>query len=114
MPLFLFAGFVGVIFSIVGYILTRRPPKRINFWYGYRTLGSIRSQERWDFAQVYSAKRLFSGGIFLIVVSLISLLPFGFDIMTEVIITLVLVAGIPIWIIVSTEIELKKRFGNKK
>lgn len=42
------------------------PPKTINGWYGYRTARSMKSQERWEFAQIYSARELVKHGLFLI------------------------------------------------
>ena len=41
------------------------PPKKINSLYGYRTSSSMKSQERWDFAQIYSAKEMFKAGAIL-------------------------------------------------
>ena len=34
----------------------QKPPERINSGYGYRSTRSMRSQEAWDFAQVYSGR----------------------------------------------------------
>ena len=48
----------GLIFLIAGYIQHRFPPKKINHLYGYRTSASMKSQESWDFAQEYSAKKV--------------------------------------------------------
>lgn len=53
-------GFVllscGIISILAGIILLKKPPKRINFLYGYRTNKSMRNQQSWDFAQMYSGK----------------------------------------------------------
>lgn len=61
----------GPIFMIAGYLLLKKPPKRINTLYGYRTSNSMKSQERWDFAQNYSAKELMNLGFFLFLTSFI-------------------------------------------
>jgi len=57
-PLFIIPILTGFIFSAAGLIMFKYPPKIINSLYGYRTLISMKSQERWDFAQRYSAQKL--------------------------------------------------------
>ena len=60
---------VGIIFIAVGLILYFFPPKKINSLYGYRTASSMKSQEKWDFSQKYSAKIMMTIGLFLVVLS---------------------------------------------
>ena len=59
----------GAIFIIAAAVLYLFPPKKRNFIYGYRTAASLRSQERWDFAQRYGAKQLAIGGALMIFIS---------------------------------------------
>lgn len=59
----------GIIFMIMGIIMNIFPPKKINGLYGYRTASSMKSQEKWDFAQKYSAKIMMAIGLFLVVLS---------------------------------------------
>lgn len=47
---------VGIVFILAGLIMYAFPPKKINGLYGYRTQTSMQSQQKWDFAQTYSAK----------------------------------------------------------
>ena len=56
----------GLIFIIAGFIMFRFPPKKINMFYGYRTISSMKSQERWDFSQLYSAKKLIYFGFVML------------------------------------------------
>ena len=56
-PLVLILCISGLIFLLAGFIQQRFPPKKINHLYGYRTSNSMKSQESWDFAQEYSAKK---------------------------------------------------------
>jgi uncharacterized membrane protein len=70
-PIFLIPFITGLVFIITGIILFQFPPKKINGFYGYRTFSSMKSQERWDFAQLYAAKELIKSGIILTVLSLI-------------------------------------------
>lgn len=65
---------VGVIFLVVGTLFYFFPPKKINHIYGYRTSTSMKSQERWDFAQKYSAVKMIQGSLFLLAVSGLGLL----------------------------------------
>lgn len=45
-----------------GYFMLKKPPKKINGIYGYRTWRSKKSQENWDFAQEYAAKHMIKAG----------------------------------------------------
>ena len=47
---------VGIVFILAGSIMYVFPPKKINSFYGYRTASSMQSQQKWNFAQTYSAK----------------------------------------------------------
>ncbi len=47
-PVVLISLIVLIIFKIF-------PPKSINSWYGYRTMESMKSTQKWSFAQKYSA-----------------------------------------------------------
>lgn len=101
----------GGALSIAGAILHFFPPKKINYWYGYRTSASMRSQERWDFAQKYSARGLVLLGLALMAVSLIDKL-FNISLALEIFIALgLLIAGV-IGVILRVEKALKERFGN--
>lgn len=59
----------GAIFILAGFIMLVFPPMKINGLYGYRTGSSMKSQDRWDFAQKYSAKELMRSGVVLILTS---------------------------------------------
>src|SRR5690606_10507339 len=60
---------VGIVFVAVGIFMYLFPLKKINGLYGYRTSSSMESQEKWDFAQKYSAKVMMAIGLFLVVLS---------------------------------------------
>jgi polyferredoxin len=64
---------IGSIFTIVGMITYIFPPKKINSLYGYRTNSSMKTQERWDFAQAYSTKLMILLGVTLAVLSCLGL-----------------------------------------
>ena len=66
-PLFITLGSCGVIFIVMGYFMSKKPPKEINGLYGYRTPRAMKNQKIWDYAQVYSAKVMMKyGGYFLL------------------------------------------------
>lgn len=103
---------VGIIFVITALILLRFPPKKINYFYGYRTSASMTNQERWDFSQKYSAVKMLQLGIYLFAISFLNLL---IDISQEVSVFIgigLLILGC-IYMFVTTEKAIKKNFPNK-
>lgn len=59
----------GVVFVIVGFFMSKFPPKKINRLIGYRTARSMKNQQQWDFAQTYSAKEMMKLGALLVLCS---------------------------------------------
>ena len=103
---------VGLIFLFVASITYYYPPEDIDSPIGYRSRSSTKNKEQWDFAQRFSSIRMILGGLFLMVVSLTKLVVV-FPIDTEMIIGLILVVGVVIYLIVATELAIKKNFPNK-
>ena len=108
-PLTLILGVTGLIFYVVGYIQFKYPPKKINHFYGYRTRTSMQSQEVWNYAQTFSAKKIqhlgvysFFGGILAYFVNI--------DQLYGMWIGISLVTVLPILLISKIEKELKRRF----
>lgn len=60
---------VGIVFIIAGAIMYVFPSKRINSFYGYRTASSMKNQQKWNFAQTYSAKIMMLTGLIFIFLS---------------------------------------------
>lgn len=107
-PLTLLVGVIFVIAAVVVYIF---PPKKINNFYGYRTASSMKSQEAWDFSQRYSAVFMFWIGLVLLGSSLINLLlPMSQN--ADVILGSVLIVVGCVFLIWSTEKNIKKKFPN--
>ncbi|UYW00389.1 SdpI family protein [Flavobacterium agricola] len=67
--LFAMPFFCGLFFMLVGIIMYNFPPKKVNYFYGYRTESSMKSLPRWHFAQKYAAKALALLGAFFILIS---------------------------------------------
>ena len=72
-PLIAVPFMTGSIFIVAGLITLKFPPKKINWIYGYRTPRSMKNQERWDFAQIYSSRVMIKLGGFLVLFSLLGL-----------------------------------------
>lgn len=58
----------------IGRLFMKRPPKRINGIYGYRTKRSMKTQETWDFAHRYLRYLWFKIGLVLIPLSALPLI----------------------------------------
>ncbi len=102
----------GLIFFFVALIMYYYPPKEINSLYGYRTSSSMKSQERWNFAQRFSSLRMIEGGLFLMLFSFLKLaFAFSVDIEMPISITALIIVGI--YLLLTTERALKKNFSNK-
>jgi len=59
--------FISILFSIF-------PPKKINSWYGFRTVSSMSNQENWDKANFLASRWLVKIVVSLIVIQLITYL----------------------------------------
>lgn len=97
-----------------GAVFLRRPPRKINGAYGYRTARSMASQEAWDFAHAYFGRLWKRMGLAMLPLSVLAMLPclgkgenmvglWG-DILSAVECVPMLLAIVP------TERALKKRF----
>lgn len=110
-------------FSMIffGIVFVKKPPKQINFWYGYRTTMSTKNTETWMFAHWYFGRIWRMEGWILLPLAIIAMLfVLGKDTdtvgfygggvaMVECVLML-----IPI---IFTEVALHKRFdsnGNRK
>ena len=69
-PLFITLGSCSVIFIVMGYFMSKNPPKEINGLYGYRTPRSMKNQKIWDYSQVYSAKVMMKYGEYFLLLCL--------------------------------------------
>jgi len=109
-PMFIILAATGAVFIVMGLIMLKNPPKKINDWYGYRTESSKKSQERWDFAQQHSSKRMTKAGQLLAILSLAAAL-FKLEQMPGAIIAIVIVVGCCTYVVISTEKALREKFG---
>ncbi|MEP2668637.1 MAG: SdpI family protein [Cyclobacteriaceae bacterium] len=102
----------GSFFMFGGWIMLVFPPKKINWWYGYRTSSSTKNQERWDFAQRYSAKEMIKVGGFLLLTSVIGLVYQPNESVSTIIVSVLIITAI-IALIVRVENAIKNRFSKR-
>ncbi|UFK97276.1 SdpI family protein [Kaistella faecalis] len=108
-PFFNITALVGGILFVAGFIMYRFPPKKINYFYGYRTNSSMKNQDRWDFAQKYSARQMMVTGFFLAASSLLVLFSdFGSFLTLGVGLAFVILAGVIL--LIRVEKAIKRRF----
>lgn len=100
----------GPIFILAGIAMSAFPPKKINALYGYRTSNSMKSQERWDFAQKYSSRELINSGGILLFTSVLGFLIKPSDDMA-IILGLGLMIAVIVVLFIRVETAIKKRFS---
>ncbi len=99
----------GVVFLLVSALLYYKPPKKINWYYGYRTTRSMQSQKAWDFAQRYSAKVMaFCAVVMLVIGSIIAI--FSYNTIMHMYLDLGVILGAVIVMLYKTEQQLKAKF----
>lgn len=107
-PLFLIPATSGLMFMIVGYIMLKFPPTKINSLYGYRTSSSMKNQERWDFSQKYAAIEMIKLAAVLTLSSIIGLVYYPEDTLAEI-----LGLGFLILMVVILLLRVEKAIKNK-
>jgi len=103
------AFLTGIILAVTGIIQYVFAPKKINNFYGYRTPSSMRSEERWHFAQKYSALKLIVGGLSLLLISTLPLVVEMSETLQIIIQPGIILLSIA-YLFYSTEKALKTRF----
>ncbi|QLG45134.1 SdpI family protein [Costertonia aggregata] len=105
---FFLAIFNGLLFTILGWLYMKYPPKEINHIYGYRTRRSMANQHIWDYANAIGSKMIYYIGLVTLFSS--TLLYFIFDSGTVVMASIfILLLGLGIGMY-KCETLLNKRF----
>ncbi len=106
---------VPLVMIVLGILMQKVAPKKINWWCGYRTKRSMASQEAWDFAQSYSGKWMWIVGAALFVITAVVWLFFMHSDKNTLDIASLVIVGVQVVLLVLTivpvEIALKRRFG---
>jgi uncharacterized membrane protein len=100
----------GPIFMVMAIIMKKFPPRQINGIYGYRTSSSMKSQDRWDFSQIYSANEMIKLGFLLLLTSLLGLV-LNLNEVSEIALGLVLMIIMVVLLVVRTEKAIQRKFG---
>jgi uncharacterized membrane protein len=95
---------------LLGWLLKKFPPKKINHLYGYRTQRSMKNQATWEAANKYFSLVFFKISLcsFLIPVALYFLYP-----QQNVLITIVTNTLLLLYVLYATEKHLKARFDTQ-
>ncbi len=110
-----FCLLIPIVMVVFGALFLKRAPKQINFIFGYRTAGSMRSKETWNFAHRFFGKIWMILGVVLFVLSVAVMLIFlkgdkntvG-TVGTVIAFIQMVCLTVPI---IPTEIALKKKFS---
>lgn len=99
-----------IFMLIISFIYFKYPPKKINYFYGYRTKRSMKNNENWSFANNYAAKLLinFSVYSFFIPPFLYFLYP-----KNNFLITIIIHSALILSVLYFTEKQLKRKFKEK-
>lgn len=62
---------IPILITVIGFLMYKRPPKKINWFVGYRTRKSMKNQEVWEKANRYCGKLCIIVGLIMVVVSVI-------------------------------------------
>ena len=101
---------VGTIYLLAGIFVLNFPPKKINHLYGYRMASSMKSQERWDFAQMKSSWEMIKIAIIMIILSGIPLIiPMSEDLNMGL--SLFILIALTALMIYRVEKAIKNKFG---
>jgi uncharacterized membrane protein len=92
---------------LLGWLLKKYPPKKINHLYGYRTQRSMKNQATWEAANTYSSLVFFKVSLysFFIPVALYFLYP-----QQNVLFTIITNTLLLLYVLYATEKHLKARF----
>lgn len=108
---------VPVLMIIVGAVLAKRPPQKINRWIGYRTSASMKNKEAWAFANKYSGKLMCIAGIIMLPITIVVMLPLRGTAENTLMVWATVIPLVQIVVIVLlvavVQCALKKKFGSK-
>ena len=104
---------VPLIMLICGFLMYKHPPKKINFFVGYRTKKSMKNKINWKKANIYSGKIMLITGIVTTIISIIILILELLNIIRitdEILVVIILIQLLPLSVpIILTEKKLKEK-----
>ena len=100
---------IPVLMMVVGYLMFKYPPKKVNLFVGYRTFKSMKNEKTWKVANRYCGKIWINIGIILFAISLLLFLLFHFEVFVfnENILTIITLLELTIMVITVFLVENK-------
>ncbi|GAB1159731.1 MULTISPECIES: SdpI family protein [Paenibacillus] len=95
----------GVCYFVLGLMLFKKPPKKINGIYGYRTPRAMSDPDLWDEAQRYSANLMMQFGV---IITVFGILGFWFTDVQALVLSLFAVAFYTFRLFTKVEGRLKE------
>jgi len=99
----------GGIFYLVALVLSKFPPKKINYFYGYRTKASMKSQESWNFSQKLHIKKMKYISLYIFIIGAFSIF-LNIELMWSLWLGIITSILMPVLMILEVEKELKTRY----
>lgn len=99
---------MGLSLVIIGAIAAKKPPKKINTMYGYRTKLAMSTQEHWDRAQALSGPMIVKQGLFLMLLGVAGFFTPRVSELGEVVLSMLLLGGVVYYGFWKIEGELRK------
>ena len=99
----------GGIFYLAALVLSKFPPKKINYFYGYRTKASMKSQESWNFSQNYTSKKMKYISLYIFIIGVFSSF-LNIELMWSLWLGIIISILMPVLVILEVEKELKTRY----
>lgn len=62
---------IPILITLIGILMYKRPPKKVNWFIGYRTRKSMKNQEVWEKANRYCGKLWIIIGLIMVIVALL-------------------------------------------
>ena len=102
---------IPVLMILVGIIMFKYPPKKINFFVGYRTVNSMKNKERWDFSNKYCGKLFTIVGLIMWIVTCVVFILFNLKIInyTENILLIIVILQVSMILLSGLLVEKKVR-----
>ena len=104
---------VPALMLYFGWRFLKKPPKKINSIYGYRTSRSMKNQQTWDFAHQVCGKLWFRAGAVMLPLSLLAMLPALGRNVEAVGIWCIPVVGVQLVVMIATIFPVEKALKRK-
>lgn len=97
---------IPILIIVVGFIMNKYPPKKINIFVGYRTSNSMKNDNAWKEANKYCGKLWMIDGLIMFIISIIilfsnkfTIINFSETVLTVIILVQVVIMILPIFVV---------------